>query len=199
MKKRVLVLLTIFVLVFANVQAFGATKESLLELAKQTEINGRTEPIPDKYTKVYADFLNTDDFTPEELSFMESEYYAVLGMWQNSGVANYQDMSQSLKNQMMDRATSAASQVGASLSFNGSTVNVVSRTGRIFTVAVGSTGGVSLVGDTGSSASNAGTSSVKVIKATGLGMDFTAMYAVLCVFAGSVLVSVAVSKKYLLD
>ncbi len=219
MKKRVFFVLAVVFCFFIQTQVFAASKQDIMNLVNSNAyINGRTESIPDKYLKSVADFLNTDTYTQAELDHIYSTALQVKSIWENSGEAYFEHMPYETQQALLSLASSAAKSLGATLSYDGSVLFVESRTGRFFSAATvtgggysnwidpksNATGSVNTGTNANNTASNTGnnfnyTSTGRVIKATGMNMDFTNLYISVIALSSVLALSMVSSKKYLLN
>jgi hypothetical protein len=89
-------------------------------------------PVPNRYVKTFADFLNADDYTPEELEYFRRSLDTIGGII-DSG-EHLADIDMNLLMQLQNEVFAAATNVGANLSIEGVTIVITTRTGRRFTM-----------------------------------------------------------------
>ncbi|MDR1066047.1 MAG: hypothetical protein LBL35_01245 [Clostridiales bacterium] len=165
------------------------TKQGLVDAARDTSgIPGRVDPVPDQYLKSLADFLNTDDYTQEELEFMSQALGEVKSIWAASGVADYSKMDKETQLLLQSKAISAAARVGATLTFDGSRIVILSKTGRSYAVSTTAGGGWSSIVD------GQLINGDNPIKATGIGMNLTPVY----ILTGSVTAALTLIGAFIL-
>ncbi|MDR1536805.1 MAG: hypothetical protein LBU32_02195 [Clostridiales bacterium] len=221
MKRTFLAILAIVAVLIMQTSAFAATKQEVMDQARasSSNFNGRTAPIPDKYYKSLADFLNTNEFSQSEVDGMITNIQEARAIALPSGTGYFSRMSQSIQNSLVSKAGSAATTVGAKLSFDGRYISIVSRSGRIYTIDSAPSGSWSVQApsvvtpptpvtpdDTsniilqpqtpvtpGSPEVTPGRPVNPIIKATGAAFDFTMLYALIAALVSAVAVfSVAV-------
>lgn len=174
MRKIFGLLLSLVVVFSMSVQTFATTVNDVMaELNNGVTIGNQVRQVPSEYIKLAEDFFNSNNFTDEELTFALSELREAEAIWAATGEPSFSKLPASVQQQLIDKAVSAASKVGATLTFDGKTIKVVDRNGKVYSTVYGG----------------------NPIKATGFDINTNGMVVVFAIVVAGLATSVIFAKK----
>ena len=138
LKKAIVLIGMALLVVFSSMSAFAATtKQDILdELHAGVEIGGKTVAIPEKYTKVAADFFNANTLTDEQMDYAMAQLKEAKEMVTATGKEHLREMTLAQQEALINKATEAAKTVGATFTYDGKNVQVVDANGKTFSVSM---------------------------------------------------------------
>lgn len=174
MKKLIAIVCAVLLSMALTIPAFAATtKEDILnEIKSGVTVGDQVKKIPDKYIDLAEKFLDANSLSEEQLATAITDLKAAKELWASSGETEFKDIPAAVQQQLINKAAASAQKVGAKMTFDGKTIEIVDANGKTFSALAKS----------------------NPIKQTG--MDYTALtiaaLAVLTVLAGGVFVA----RKY---
>jgi hypothetical protein len=138
MKKRVslFAVIAILAMMFAPMAVSAATADDVIGAIKQgITVGGQTRQVPSEYVKLVQDFLAANpQLTAAQLDKTVAEINAAKAEWEAGGSLSYAGLSQATKDDLIAKAKAAAKELGATLTFDGTTIKVVDAAGHTFTL-----------------------------------------------------------------
>lgn len=137
MKKVMTVLLAALLSVALAVPAFAASTtvdDIIAEMKAGIEVDGKVKEIPDKYIDLAESFFAENELTQEELDTALADLKEVKQIWADTGIYSYVDLPADVKTTLQNKAAESAKKVGATLTFDGRTIKVVSESGKTYSV-----------------------------------------------------------------
>ena len=172
-KKALSLVLVTLLLVSSFLTVSAATQDDVMaRLSGGISINGEVQAIPARYIKLAEDYMNANELTEEQLDGAIAKFSEAESIWAAEGVVDYSDLSASVKESLKSLVVAVAAEVGASVSFSGEAVTIVSPSGDKFETTIGAD---------------------QPIKQTGV--DARGLYVVAAVLLLSLVVMYSVSKK----
>lgn len=148
MKKVLSAVCAVLMMSVLALPAFAAaSKDDILkELEAGVKVGDQVKEIPSDYIKVAKDFLDANDLTDDQLTGALADVKEAKAIWAATGKTEFKDIPSDVQNQLINKATAAAKKVGATLTFDGKTVKVTDKAGKVYTVvkagdAIKQTGG----------------------------------------------------------
>ena len=196
MKKYVPILCGLCATLFAGTQAFALNekedkKNALVKsLGETIMFNGSERQIPESIQKTAADLLNNNDFSLEQLDFLGSEMDKAWNIIQNSETS-LKNLPSATVQELQNIAKETATKLGLTITLSdGLGFSVTDKAGRTYYFGYTSTT------TSGSTASTKTSSSAsKVIKTTGMDVDYSGSIALLYFAIASIGAAAVVARK----
>ena len=177
MKKIAFVVILLLTMVFMQISLYAVSKQDFYNLFVDPKFGAGRNVYTEQFLAAMRDFLNTNDFSLAEYDVMYQEVLDIKNAWRIDGDHNCDEAHREM---LLNMTVVLARGVGGAISventYNGWTVSVVSRTGRVYTFVNLCTPVV----DPRWVEANEGDGFLNPIKATGPGLDFRQLY----IFAG---------------
>jgi hypothetical protein len=173
MKKFVFILTLLLTMICIQISILAASKQDFFDLFVEPELDIGRSYYTEQFQAAVRDFLNTNEFTQDELSSMYQEALNIKQAWKAAANHTSDDAHQEmLLNMTIVIARGAGATISADQTSNGWTVSVVSKTGRVYTFVNLNTPVV----DPRWVDSNENDGFLNPIKATGPGLNFNRLY-----------------------
>lgn len=137
MKKVMTVLLAALLSVALAVPAFAASTtvdDIIAEMKAGIQIGDDVRYVPDKYIDLAESFFAENELTQEELDTALADLKEVKQIWSDTGIYGYANLPADVKTTLQNKAAESAKKVGATLTFDGRTIKVVSESGKTYSV-----------------------------------------------------------------
>lgn len=135
MKKMFTVVCAAFLMMALAIPAFAATttKEDILdEIKSGVTVGDKVKQIPDKYIDLAEKFLDANSLTEDQLSTALADLKDAKQVWASSGETEFKDIPADVQQQLINKASASAKKVGAKLTFDGKTIEIVDANGKTF-------------------------------------------------------------------
>lgn len=137
MKKILSLVLTLVIGVSMVIPAYAATNTDVInELKAGFKVNGVQKNIPNEYIKVAQDFLDSNNLTSAQLDELIEDGRAIKKEWQATGIVEFRNLPESVRNKLMNMASEAAKKVGATISFDGKNIQIKDKNGRTYQISL---------------------------------------------------------------
>ncbi len=166
MKKVVSLVCALCLVCALAIPAFAASNNDVInEIKAGVNVNGTVKQIPADYVKAASDFLEANDLTEDQLTTILNDVKEAKAVWAATGETEFKNIPADVQAKLINMASASAKKVGATLTFDGKTVKVVDKNGKVYSVVKAG----DPIKQTGAGANVAGVAVASVLLVSALG------------------------------